>query len=117
MDLKISENNSVINVFDKSNNKNLNMNIDLQYAQNSSVTHSQDVGITPNVNSNDFKENTYARNILKIGSLNVCGLKTRVKYPEFIRLVEEYSILCLSEIKVDEYDVFYLPNYTFFVKT
>ncbi|KAL4239214.1 hypothetical protein ACF0H5_000031 [Mactra antiquata] len=47
---------------------------------------------------------------LRIGSLNVCGLKRRYKYPEFVSFVNQFDILCLSETKVDQYDVFDIPN-------
>lgn len=53
---------------------------------------------------------------LKIGSLNVCGLKPRLNYPEFIQMVENYDILCVLETKLDEFDVIDLPNYTFLSK-
>lgn len=55
----------------------------------------------------------YERN-LKIGTLNVCGLKKRLKYPEFVKLIEQYSILCVVETKIDESDIVNVPNYTFF---
>ncbi|KAL4231874.1 hypothetical protein ACF0H5_009450 [Mactra antiquata] len=53
---------------------------------------------------------------LKIGNLNVCGLKRRSKYPDFTRLVEQFDILCLSETKVDRYDIVDIPNYIFLSK-
>ena len=53
---------------------------------------------------------------LKIGALNVCGLKSRINCPEFIQLIEQYSILCVSETKLDIYDLIEIPNYTFYSK-
>ena len=48
----------------------------------------------------------------KIGTLNVCGLKRRLKYPEFVKLIRQYSILCVTETKIDESDIISAPNYT-----
>ena len=50
----------------------------------------------------------------KIGTLNVRGLKRRLKYPEFVKLIRQYSILCVTETKIDESDIISAPNYTFF---
>ncbi len=52
----------------------------------------------------------------KIGSINVCGLKNRCKYPDFVELIETFDILCIEETKLDEYDVINVPNYTFHSK-
>ena len=43
-------------------------------------------------------------------------VKTRSKYPDFVKFVEDFDILCLSETKVDKYDIFDLPNYTYLSK-
>jgi hypothetical protein len=56
-------------------------------------------------------------NILKIGSLNVCGLKTRSKFPDFVEAVKMFDILCVQETKLDQYDLVSVPDYSFFVKT
>ena len=51
---------------------------------------------------------------LKIGSLNVCGLKSRVQYPEFVELLNQYDVLCVSETKLDNADVISVQGYTFY---
>ena len=38
---------------------------------------------------------------IKIGSLNVCGLRRRAQYPDFVEMVNEHDILCFSETKTD----------------
>ena len=55
-------------------------------------------------------------NILKIGSLNVCGLKTRSKFPDFVEAVKMFDILCVQETKLDQYDLVSVPDYSFLSK-
>jgi hypothetical protein len=64
--------------------------------------------------SNDFRcssdnseAKTYASRItdkLSFLSLNVCGLRNRVKYPEFLQYVTQYDVLIFLESKTDELD-------------
>ena len=49
---------------------------------------------------------------LSIGSLNVCGIKRRIQYPEFQELVNK-DIFCVFETKLDDLDSISLSNYTF----
>ena len=39
----------------------------------------------------------YQTNGLCIGSLNVCGLKRRIHYPEFIETIKKFDVICMSE--------------------
>ncbi len=50
---------------------------------------------------------------LKLGSLNVCGLKRRSNFPEFISLIHDYDIFLVSESKLDQYDVIKIDGYTY----
>ena len=50
---------------------------------------------------------------LKIASLNVCGVKRRLNYPEFSDLIKQFDIFCVSESKLDKYDDISLEGYTF----
>ena len=50
---------------------------------------------------------------LKIGTLNVCGLKRRLNYPEFQDLIKQFDIFCVSESKLGKYDDITLEGYTF----
>ena len=50
---------------------------------------------------------------LSVASLNVCGLKRRVQYPDFISFVNQYNVVCLAETKLDEADIILLDGYTF----
>ena len=53
---------------------------------------------------------------LKIASLNVCGLQSKLMFPEFTEFIEEYDLICLSETKLDDVDQCDVPGYTFFNK-
>lgn len=57
-----------------------------------------------------------AKEILKVGAINVCGLKTRMNYPEFTKLIQKYDIVCVSETKLDKYDIIECKDYTFYSK-
>lgn len=59
--------------------------------------------------------NIYIEN-LKCGSLNVCGLKRRVNYPEFRDLIQNHDLFCVNETKLDQYDLINISGYTFLSK-
>ena len=61
-------------------------------------------------------ENTETSHRLKIGTINVCGLKSKMNYPEFTKFIEQYDIVCILETKLDKYDKIEMPNYTFLSK-
>ena len=44
----------------------------------------------------------------------MCGLKSRVQYPEFVELINQYDVLCVSETKLDNADVISVQGYTFY---
>lgn len=68
------------------------------------------------INSTEPERHPQTFTNLKIGTLNVCGLKTRINYPEFTSLIHEYDIVCVSETKLDQYDIIECPNYKFLSK-
>ena len=51
---------------------------------------------------------------LRILSLNVCGLKSKLIIPDFSLLISKYDILCFLESKTDETDCKpdLIPGYT-----
>ena len=53
-------------------------------------------------------------NTLCFGSLNVCCLKRRIHYLEFIETIQKFDILCLSETKLTDTDVISCDGFTFF---
>ena len=53
---------------------------------------------------------------LNILSLNCCGVKLRLQYPEFCQLVCNQDIICLQETKTDDLDTIELPGYIFKMK-
>ena len=44
-------------------------------------------------------------NNLNCGTLNVCGLRRKIIYPEFTEVVSQFDIFCVSETKLDDYDI------------
>lgn len=49
---------------------------------------------------------------IKIASLNVCGLKRRLEYPDFTKYFENYDILCFMETMLDDSDIISLPGFS-----
>ena len=49
---------------------------------------------------------------LKFLSINVCGLKSKLKIPEFISLINSYDIIGVQETKLDNADCVSVPGYT-----
>ena len=48
---------------------------------------------------------------IKLGSLNVCGLKRRLEYPDFTKYFENSDILCFMETMLDDSDIISLPGF------
>ena len=49
--------------------------------------------------------------LFDIATLNVCGLRRRSNFPEFLEFVQRFDLLCLNETKIDETDVISFPGY------
>ena len=49
---------------------------------------------------------------IKLLSLNVCGLKSRLKTPEFHELISSYDIIGVQETKLDDADSIEIPGYS-----
>ena len=63
-------------------------------------------------NSAKYKQGEYDRlETLKFATLNVCGLKPRLNYPDFTDYLSNYDILCLAETKLDQTDIVSLPGF------
>ena len=54
---------------------------------------------------------------LKCGSLNVCGIRRKLQYPEFRELISNYDLFCVTESKLDNYDIVDVPGYKFISQT
>lgn len=63
------------------------------------------------INQSRFRNNRLVN--FEIGTLNVCGLKTRALYPDFKTLIEKYDIFCTVETKLDIHDIISLQGYHF----
>ena len=51
-------------------------------------------------------------NKIKILSLNVCGLVSKLNNPDFIEFISLYDIICLTETKIDQYDTIDVEGFT-----
>jgi hypothetical protein len=48
--------------------------------------------------------------------LNVCGVKSKIMYPDFCQFISQYDLICLVETKLADTDTVDLPGYTAFYK-
>jgi len=51
---------------------------------------------------------------IRIGTLNVCGIRRRLQYPDFEDMINTYDLFCCTETKLDTHDFITIDNYTFF---
>ena len=58
----------------------------------------------------NYQTKTYYN--LRIISINVCGLKSKVTCPEFISLIENHDIICVQESKLDDVDCVQINGFT-----
>ena len=82
--------------------------------------HSNSVVNTVNVNDLNYTIDTsYSSpppDSLNMLSLNCCGIKKRLQYPELENLVRNHDITCIVESKTDDRDEIKLPGYIFRLK-
>ena len=58
-------------------------------------------------------EHSYAaKDNLKLCSINVCGLKSKLLVPEFIDYISGFDIVCITETKLDKFDNINIDNFT-----
>ena len=68
------------------------------------------------MNDKDYGNNLFNKK-LKLFCLNVCGVKSKLKYNEFTETIEKYDIVILLETKLDDLDVLNVPyGYSYCVK-
>ena len=48
--------------------------------------------------------------------LNVCGLKSKLRFPDFNDFIMGYDIVLLTETKLDEMDSIEIPGFNIFTK-
>ncbi|MEW8548127.1 MAG: reverse transcriptase family protein, partial [Candidatus Thiodiazotropha sp.] len=65
------------------------------------------------VNVTDFMDSGGSRT-LKIGALNICGVLSKLNFPEFHDFVNIFDVICLVETKLDHYDSFQVEGYDVF---
>ena len=54
---------------------------------------------------------------LNCAALNVCGLRRRILYPDFVNLINKYHIFSVCETKLDNFDIIDIPDYEFISQT
>ena len=50
---------------------------------------------------------------MKCGSLNVCGIRRKMQYPEFRDLISNDDLFCVTKSKLDNHDLVTMPGYKF----
>ena len=69
------------------------------------TSHTSDITINRSVNDSN-------NNCINLLSLNCCGIKSRLQYPEFQNMIRNHDILCFVETKTDDLDVINFPGKT-----
>ncbi|CAG2224847.1 unnamed protein product [Mytilus edulis] len=92
----------------------------IQISVNSSVCDEGRDGI-PCINDGNSVENASVsfynnvksdiNSVIKILSLNVCGIKSKLKAPDLEELCANYDVLCFCESKLDQYDDIEIENF------
>ena len=72
-----------------------------------------------NTNGNkDMRNNTNKSPLIRnCGSLNVCGIKRKMSYPELCELICKYDLFCITETKIDSHDNITLSGYKFLAQS
>ena len=73
------------------------------------TSHTSDITINRSVNDSN-------NNCINLLSLNCCGIKSRLQYPEFQNMIRNHDILCFVETKTDDLDVINFPGFKFIMK-
>jgi hypothetical protein len=50
-------------------------------------------------------------NCVRVLSLNVCGIVSKLRNPDFVEFINNYDIVCLTETKLDFYDNIHIDGY------
>ena len=50
-------------------------------------------------------------NTFNVLTLSCCGITTKLNYPEFHELVNDFDVLCLVETKTDDLDDISIPGF------
>ena len=82
----------------------------LNLTENSSKIHIQNTDQSKNI----LHERSVSYKTLQFVTLNVCSLKTRSKYPDFVDFCNKYDFLCFTETKIEETDVISIPGFISF---
>lgn len=98
-------------------NVSVNINSDCTgSSQSVGVINTLQPSLAKSTKNNDSSKSadTLNEQSLKFASLNVCGLKRKILFPEFSSLINNYDVFSVCETKLDRYDLIELPGYVFF---
>ena len=118
---------NVVNDADRSACTYANMEYNTNRTRDVMMDVRSDVNVEDEVSATANSENDGTRDVLnkagvsatcclKIVSLNVCGLMSKMKYPEFCEMLVSNDIICLTETKMDDLDSFDFDGFTCFMK-
>ena len=118
---------NVVNDADRSACTYANMEYNTNRTRDVKMDVRSDVNVEDKVSATANSENDGTRDVpnkagvsatccLKIVSLNVCGLMSKMKYPEFCEMLVSNDIICLTETKMDDLDSFDFDGFTCFMK-
>lgn len=65
------------------------------------------------INADQLRDNRDNCSSVSLLSLNVCGIKNRLLYPEFRTLINSFDVLCLTETKLDDCDTIECEEFIF----
>ena len=111
-DSSSNSNDSSSNSNDSSSNSNDSSSNSYDSSSNSNGSSSND-GNSSDSHLSENSTSFYNIDNLKCASLNVCGLKRRLNYPEFYTLINKFDIFCVNETKLDNSDIISVQGYTF----
>ena len=66
--------------------------------------------------NNNISSLEQTQQILSCVALNVCGIKSKLIFPEFISFIKNHDIICFSESKLADTDTVEIEGYTAFYK-
>ena len=64
--------------------------------------------------NNSVNPNLYADNDLRVVTLNVCGIHSKLKRPDFIEFISKHDIVGICETKMDQFDQISIDGFTVF---
>ena len=70
----------------------------------------------PQVNADDAYSIACNESLIKISTINVGGLQSKLKFPDFTEYINEYDLICITETHLDIFDNYNINNYSVYNK-